>query len=246
MEETRSMILSDSTAPKSLNEKELVGLCRKYAREIDMGVKNGLPKIRIRYVLDNKKFGFADFGDYFFWADDGLYVWHKEEKYAEDRNPDAVDDFFGTDCQRRGYTVRHIFAGIDTGFDDDEGSRMFTGDVVRVTDSDGSDMGALCLASAGWGGGCYCFPLDNSSLTLQMCKEGGYHLKRIGTIFYQLNDSEEPEPIWNKALLFNNNRWTKEELEQHLVMAQYTPNYYQEVWQYLAYEIIGAEPFWNV
>ncbi len=76
-----------------------------------------------------------------------------------------------------------------------------------------------------------------------MCKEDGYHLKRIGTIFYQLDNCEEPEPIWEKALSFNNNRWSKEDYEHHLVMARYTPNYYQEVWQYLGYEILGIDEF---
>lgn len=122
---------------------------------------------------------------------------------------------------------------------------MFTGDIVQVTYPEGSEMGALCLASVVGedGEGFYGFPLDNHSLTLQMCKEEGYYLKRIGTVFYQLNNSEIPEPIWKKALTFNNNRWSKEEYENHLVMARYTPNYDQELWKYLGYEILGIDEF---
>ncbi len=230
--------------PRVQDDMSLFYLCVKYKVEIGYGVKKKFPKVRIRYVLDNKKFGYADFGDYFFWVDYGLYVWHKENEFAEDHNSDVVEDFFGHDCKGRGYTCRHIFAGIDTGFDDDDGSRMFTGDIVQVTDSNGNQIGALCLASIVGedGEGFYGFPLDNHSLTLQMCKEDGYHLKRIGTIFYQLDNCAEPEPIWKKALSFNN-RWSKEDYERHLVMARYTPNYYQEVWQYLGYEILGIDEF---
>lgn len=227
------------------NEDALIGLCREYADKIGWGEKTGLPKIRIRYVLDDKKFSYADFGDYFFWADNGLYVWHKEDRYAESHNPDAVEDFFGVECEGRGYTSRHIFAGIDTGFYDDEGKRMFTGDIIRVADSNGGEFGKLCLASAPWENGCYCFPLDNHCLSLEMCRERGYHLKRIGTVFYRLDNSEVPEPVWDKALAFNYNRWSEEESEQHLTMAQYTPCYDQEVWKYLCYKILGIEPFWN-
>lgn len=231
----------EDLVPRVMDDESLFYLCRKYRMEIGYGLDKMLPKVRIRYVLDNKKFGYADFGDYFFWVDNGLYVWHKEEEFSEDHNPDVVEDFFGHNCKGRGYTCRHIFAGIDTGFDDNEKSRIFTGDIVQVTYPEGSEMGALCLASVVGedGEGFYGFPF----LTLQMCKEEGYYLKRIGTVFYQLNNSEIPEPIWKKALTFNNNRWSKEEYENHLVMARYTPNYDQELWKYLGYEILGIDEF---
>lgn len=103
--------------------------------EIGYELKKRLPKARIRYVIDRDKFGYAEFGDYFFWVDNGLYVWHKDEEYEEDHNPDIVADYFGHDCKGRGYTCRHIFAGIDTGYDDCDGSRMFTGDIVQVKTS---------------------------------------------------------------------------------------------------------------
>jgi hypothetical protein len=245
--ERKIYLPSGEVLPGYWNEMGLVNLCRKFTAEIGNNTpKYLLPPIRVRYVLENNKFAYADFGDYFFWADNGLYVWHQEEKYAEDHNPDAVDDFFGGTCERRGYVRRHIFAGLDTGFNDDEGSRMFTGDIVQVTDPNGYAKRPLCLASAPWtDGDLYCFPLDNHALTLEMCQADGYHLKRVGTIFYQLDNADEPEPIWEKALTFNNRRWPSEALTLALTMAQYTPNYYQETWKYLGYEILGIEPFWK-
>ena len=227
------------------DDNSLFFLCRKFRVEIGYDLKKRLPKVRIRYVIDRDKFGYAEFGDYFFWVDNGLYVWHEDEEYEEEHNPDIVEDYFGHDCKGRGYTCRHIFAGIDTGYDDCEGSRMYTGDIVKVVYSGGNEMGIFCLASivSKAGDGFYGFPLDNHSLTLDICKEKCYHLKRIGTIFYQLDPCEEPEPIWEKALTYNNALHNDEEKKVLLTMARYTPNFDKEVWKYLGLEILGINEF---
>ena len=233
--------------PDVINEKQLVQLCEKYRDEIGRATIKGTAYPRIRYVIGRDQFGYANFGDYFFAVDDGLYVWHNEKEYEEDHNPDVVEDFFGHPCEGRGYTCRHIFAGIDTGYDDSEGKRMFTGDIVVARERGGYELGALCLAA--WPGRCddgfYGFPLDNHSLRLDMCTGGDYFLKSIGTIFYQLDPCDEPEPIWHKALGFNRNYWTKEERSNDLVMARYTPNFDKEEWKYLGLEILGAEFEWD-
>lgn len=233
--------------PDVLNEEELSLLCQEYRDEIGRGSIKGPIYPRIRYVIDRNRFGYAYFGDYFFWIDGGLYVWHRDEAFQEDHNPDIVEDFFDQPCEGRGYTCRHIFAGIDTGYDDSCGARLFTGDIVVVKEHGEYDMGKLCLATSPGNSkkGFYGFPLDNHSLTLDMCTEGNYFLKRIGTIFYQLNTCDEPEPIWHKALVFNWNDWTEEERNKHLVMARYTPNFDQEQWKYLGLELLGAEFEWN-
>lgn len=227
------------------DDNSLFFLCRKFRVEIGYNLKKRLPKVRIRYVIDRNKFGYAEFGDYFFWVDNGLYVWHKDEEYEEDHNPDIVEDYFGHACKGRGYTCRHIFAGIDTGYDDSDGCRMFTGDIVQVIYPGGNEMGTFCLASivSKYGDGFYGFPLDNHSLTLDMCKEEGYHLKRIGTIFYQLDPCDEPEPIWEKALTYNNALHGEDEIKKIRTMARYTPNFDKEVWKYLGLEILGIEEF---
>ena len=159
--------------PRVLNEDILSFLCNKHKGEIGLGSKKDCPRMRIRYVMDKNRFGYADFGDFFFWEDGGLYVWQQSEEFEEDHNPDIVEDYFGHSCEGRGYTLRSIFAGIDTGYDDSNGSRMFTGDVVLVKEPNGYEMGALCLASPRGliSDGFYGFPLDNYSLTLDMCKE---------------------------------------------------------------------------
>ena len=243
MEESRKLYYG--FIPRVLNEELLSFLCNKHKGEIGLGVKKNCPRPRIRYVIDKNRFGYADFGDFFFWEDGGLYVWQQSEEFEEDHNPDILEDYFGHSCEGRGYTLRSIFAGIDTGYDDSNGSRMFTGDVVLVKEPNGYEMGALCLASPRGliSDGFYGFPLDNHSLTLDMCKEDGHNLERIGTIFYQLDPCEEPVFIWDKALTFNNTYRDKEEESVLRTMARYTPNFDKEVWKYLGLEILGIEEF---
>ncbi len=231
--------------PRVLNEEILSDLCKRHKKEIGSGDCNVHPCPRIRYVIGRDRFGHAEFGDFFFWADGGLYVWHEEDEYEEDHDSYAVEDYFGGSCERRGYVCRHIFAGIDTGYDDINGSRMFTGDIVLVKFPDGGEMGALCLASLcgrDWDG-FYGFPLDNHSLTLDMCKEDGYRLERIGTIFYRLDNRDEPEPIWNKAVRYNGTRRDAKREKTVRMMAKYTPNFDQETWKYSTLIILGIEEF---
>ena len=239
MEETNKLYYGPMT--RVLNEDILSFLCIKHKDEIGIGAYFGNRCPRIRYVIDKDRFGYADFGDFFFWEDGGLYVWQQSEEFEEDHNPDLVEDYFGHPCEGRGYTLRSIFAGIDTGYDDSNGS----GDVVLVKERDGYEMGALCLASlcGRIGDGFYGFSLDNHSLTLDMCKERGYNLERIGTIFYQLDPCAAPVSIWDKALTFNNTYRDKEDESVLRTMARYTPNFDKEVWKYLGLEILGIEEF---
>ncbi len=231
--------------PRVLNEEILSDLCRQHKEEIGRGNCNVHPCPRIRYVIGRDRFGYADFGDFFFWDDGGLYVWHQSEEFEADHNPDIVEGWFGNPCEGRGYTCRHIFAGIDTGYDDSNGSRMFTGDIVLVKEHDGEEWGALCLTSMcgrRWEG-FYGFPWGNGIQTLDMCEEEDFHLERIGTIFYQLDNRDEPMSIWNKALDYNNAQRDEEREKTARTMAKYTPNFDQERWKYLGLEILGVEEF---
>ena len=61
---------------------------------------------------DRDKFGYAEFGDFFFFADD-LYVWRDEEQFADDHSKDVVDNFFEEKCTISGQQVRQAKAGAD-------------------------------------------------------------------------------------------------------------------------------------
>lgn len=93
MEETNKLYYG--SIPRVLNEDILSFLCIKHKGEIGLGSKKDCPRIRIRYVIDKDRFGYADFGDFFFWDDGGLYVWQQSDEFEEDHNPDLVEDYFG-------------------------------------------------------------------------------------------------------------------------------------------------------
>ena len=66
------LIITPSTV---ISVELLKSLCEEYTAEIGAGEYSGyLSKIRIRYVMERGKFGYANFGDFFFLCDD-LYVW---------------------------------------------------------------------------------------------------------------------------------------------------------------------------
>src|SRR5690606_23858282 len=64
----------------------------------------------------------------------GLNYWEYYKQFEPDHNPDILD--FDEDLELLNYTgeyiVRVLFAGIFTGFYDDNEDRIFTGDVVKA------------------------------------------------------------------------------------------------------------------
>ena len=115
----------------TISDVTLKYLCQKFRHDIGTGTNKFLPGIKVRYVAANKKFGYAYFGDFFFFGDD-FYVWEKDEKYAEDHNQDIVEDVFEDECKGRGYARRVLFAGVLTGFTDDNGEGIYTGDALML------------------------------------------------------------------------------------------------------------------
>ena len=122
----------ETTQNIAVTSKKLKQLCNKYHYELCRGLKpDYLPKIRIRYVEERGKFGYADFGDFFFFDDD-LFVWRSEDKFAGDHSQDVVDGEFNEMCSRLEYACRFLYAGIDTNFTDCNGAHIFVGDVLPL------------------------------------------------------------------------------------------------------------------
>ena len=115
-----------------VTSSRLKTLCERYHQALCFGEKPScMPKIRIRYVEERGIFGYAEFGDFFFFSDD-LYVWKQEEKYAEDHSYDVVDGLFDGKCTRQGYACRFLYAGADTNYVDSNGESIFVGDVIEI------------------------------------------------------------------------------------------------------------------
>ena len=228
----------------TISDVTLKYLCQKYCHDIGTGTNKFLPGIKVRYVAANKKFGYAYFGNFFFFGDD-FYIWEKDDKYAEDHNQDVVEAVFGDECEGRGYARRILFAGVLTDFSDANGEGIYTGDVIKVTKK---DTPTKYFAVGAWsredGKGDYCFILDNHNWELESCIRQYYRLTRVGTVFYQL-DASDYIGVNQRTMEFNGWRDTEEDKQQKLLMARYTPNFDQEEWKYNALEIMGVEYNWR-
>jgi len=230
-----SMTISDVT---------LKYLCQKYSHDIATGTNKFLPGIKVRYVATNKKFGYAYFGNFFFFGDD-FYVWEKEDKYAEDHNQDVVDAVFDNPCMGRGYARRVIFAGVLTPFNDSNGENIYTGDVIMIEkDQEQTKYWAVGAWSREDGNGEYCFILDNHNWSLEECQHQNYHMTRVGTVFFQL-DASDFVGVNQRVMSFNGWRDTEEDIQKKVLMAKYTPNFDQQFWRYQGLEILGAEYDWR-
>ena len=228
----------------TISDITLKHLCLKYRDDIGKGNDKFLPEIKVRYVAENKKFGYAQFGNFFFFDED-FYVWEKDEKYAEDHNQDVVLEVFDNECRGRGYARRVIFAGVLTDFADSNGESIYTGDVIKL-EKDGEETQHFAVGA--WsredGDGDYCFILDNHNWSLSECIRRGYSMTRVGTVFFLL-DASDYIGVNQRVMDFNGWRDTEEEKKEKLIMAQYTPNFDQQFWKYSALEIMGVKYEWH-
>lgn len=227
-----------------VSDKVLKSLCQEYLYEIGTGLGGYLPSIKVRYVMDDNKFGYAYFGDFFFFDDD-FYVWNSDDLWKEDHNQEVVEGVFKDQCEGRGYAHRAIFAGVETVFVDSAGERIFTGDVLKV---EKGEAYIKFLAVGAWthmdGAGDYCFILDNHNWPLADCARQNYKMTRVGTVFYQLEGCD-PIGVNERTMQFNGWRDTDEDRQRKALMAKYTPNFDQEEWKYMALEVLGAEYNWR-
>lgn len=229
--------------PEAITEKDLERLCEEYKYVIGARILSApKPDIRIRYVIDRDRFGYAKFGDFFFFGDD-LYVWTRNKEFAEDHNQDVVEGFFGDECKGRGYCHHAIFAGVETPYRDSDGDRIYTGDVIDLHGEYGDSP--LALGTLGENEedrkAKYAFVLDNHCVTPEMCKR----MTRVGTVFYQLDWNDWPMKVAERCRNFQPVYSDRSEEEDRLAMMKYTPNFDQEIWKYHANEILGIEFNWR-
>lgn len=222
-------------------------LCNEYRDFIGTSKGVDYPRIRIRYVEDRNKFGYAWFGTFFFFTDD-LYVWKEGEEYADEHCQDVVDGVFGDGFKGKGYARRVLFAGVDTNRVDRNGENIFTGDILEITETTGLPMQLALSVFPDIPGveSRYCFVLDNQSMNLDDClQDETKRVSRIGTAFFQLDWCYESLDMNERIRTFSGSRDTNEEHANKVQMAKYTPNFDKEEWKYYALEIIGAEFDWR-
>lgn len=228
-----------------ISEERLMDLCDKYRYQIGAGVQTRFPKLRVRYVAENEKFGYADFGNFFF-HNGRFYVIMTKDEFAPEHNQDVMTVHFGDECEGRGYAVERIFAGVPTGYRDEYDKMIYTGDVIKLWRGD-RDVDDQCdkWALGDWrcnGEEDYAFLLDNHKLSMKETYRRHLSMERIGTVFFKLREGDSIS-LRRRVLSFNFNYETPEERAHDLIMARYTPNFEQEDWKYDALDILGIEDY---
>ena len=234
---------AEPITPPVINLKVLFRLCEEYKYIIGSGIRWKIPEVSIRYVLEEGEFGYAHFGNFFFFAED-LYVFETDDAFAEDHNPDVVECIFKDECFGRGYAHRVLFAGVRTPYKDSNRDYIYTGDVCHFK-FHGTEYD-LPLSTLGSEDNPeffrYAFVLDNHCIYPEECES----LTRVGTVFYMLDPRDTTEVFDQKCWEFTDLRgMNPNSLEERLEMAVFTPSFHKRYWEYAAMKVLEIEYDWR-
>lgn len=226
---------SEQNTPEVLTDDVLRDLCNEYLYQIGSGIRTNLPRVHIRYVLDNNKFGYSNFGQFFFCGNQ-LYVWDRDEIWKDAHNQDVVVDTFHDECKGRGYAHPVIFAGVRTNLKDTHGDFIFTGDVIKTDRLHECLLGVQAIGFLE----AYGIMLDNHSLLLRECQQ----IERMGTVFYNLEKNAiQPDIIRKRCselLNLCDSGLPFEEVHRHI---RFTPNFFTKELEYIVMEELRGEDF---
>ena len=231
------------TPPPVINMQVLERLCEENLYVIGAGLRWTLPDIRIRYVIDEDKFGYKDMGDFFFFLD-CLYVFDRDEIWAEDHNKDLVDEIFYDECKGHGYAHRVLFAGVRTPYKDSKGDYIYTGDVCHIKLPSGAEYD-FALSTLGSEENkeffSYAFVLDNHCIHPEECES----ITRVGTVFYMLDKNDHGDLADELSRKFIGGMGCPYTMEQRLLMATFTPSFHKKDWEYVALKELDIEYNWR-
>lgn len=211
-------------------------------------------KIVIRFIDPNCKFGYSAFGDFFWWKH-ALYVITDNENLFEYRDESLIndeEDVLKLINLRGLFIVAVEFAGFYTGFCDDFGKDVYTGDIVGVdiiTNPEHPSRGGServpynpfefeedykYYAGVNIMDEYLLIVLDNCSVPLAWATR----MKIVGNVFYELEKTDFPPTIQSRCARFAQIRGDmKEELE----LASYAPFYGKLDWQKVALRLLGVD-----
>ncbi len=242
---------------KLTNLESIKEFCNSHLFEIATeGLEPESHSVKVRFIDLDDKFGYTALGRFFF-VDDCMYIIARDRKYESKHNPDILD--FSEELEILKFTgyfiVRVIFAGVFTGFFDDKGERIFTGDVVRakvLLDSvipssggrnrarslDNENKGSLCEAGVNDKFEDFHIILDNHSVPLSWATE----LKVIGSLFFDLAKGETEVDIRDLCNGFAQSRIDRNELNKLIKKSPYFP---PRTWQEKAIELLCGDNIEN-
>ncbi len=248
MEESYNLDFTKLTNLNSIKE-----FCETRFVEIALGeLKMKNHNLKVRFIDPFGNFGVTGLGCFFFF-ENYMYILTNDKKYEPFHTAniyDLRDDFEILKISTE-YIVRVIFAGVFTGFIDDKGERIFTGDVVKAKilknptiPSTGGTKRARNLDNESIASnyetcvndifGNYSMIFDNISLPLSWATE----LKVVGSLFYELKKQEKEVDIQCLCNSFAQSRIDRKELNKLIKKSPYFP---PVTWQEKAAEIICGE-----
>lgn len=221
--------------PEIVTEENLIELCERFRDVIAEGDMRGAPEINVRYAVRDGMFHVAKFGDYFFF-NNIMYVFDKEQKWASFHDEFAAKAFFGEKHKKRGYVHAVAFCGIQVPFVDDKGDAVFTGDICKCYD----DIYRVVTASKFEG---YGFKGDNCMTLLK-----NYHnpLCRVGTIFYELSINEPIKNTWEHSSDICSMWGQADDIDVKLAKAKITPSFMKGELDYFVISYINDEYDWRI
>ena len=159
---------------KLLNYETLVELCKEYKEDIKSRKKltGVLGNRKIRYVDQEGRFRYTQFGDFYFTSMGVMMLITTDKDLTWYHMPDEM-------CGTLYSTVPVFFAGFETGFKDDAGRDIYTGDVVRLTRNSGEYT--LMVNQVDW---CKYPSLKADNHEIEFQEGDTFHI--VGNVFYDI------------------------------------------------------------
>lgn len=249
MEESHNYEFEKLTNLESIKE-----FCNSHLFDISTGkLITENHSVKVRFIDPNKRnFGYTGLGRFFF-VDDCMYIITSDKNYEADHNPDILGFYEELEFLRNPdvFIIRVIFAGVYTGFRDDKGTRIFTGDVVnakvmlnpsmpskggtyRARNSNNELKESRCEAGVNEMSGIYAIVLDNHSVPLSWATK----LNVIGSLFYNLTMGTTEISIQGLCNGFAQSQSDEEALKKLLKKSPYFP---PTTWQEKARNLLCDE-----
>lgn len=235
---------------KLTNLESIKKFCNSHLLEIATGgFESEEHYAKIRFIYQDGKFSYTSLGRFFFF-DDCMYVITKDKRYESEHNSDILD--FDEELEILKFTedfiVRVIFAGIFTGFYDDRGERIFTGDVVnakvslnptmpssggrnRASNIDSNKIESGCEAGVNEISEIYSIILDNHHVPLSWATK----LEIVGSLFFDLKKGQTEVDIRSLCNQFAQSREDRNGLRSLIKKSPYFP---PVTWQEKAIELL--------
>lgn len=218
---------------------------------------NLITSIKVRYVNLSGFFGYTTIGNLFF-ISDSMHLITDDPIYRSEHDDEVFDMFEELEPLRNKniYIVRVIFAGFSTGFVDDKGKEIFTGDMVETriivnptspsaggrqrAMHEGINARRINSITSITAGVCVVnnepsVILDNHYAPLKWAVK----LKVIGNVFYELSQHMEEVDIFSRCAALAQMRST--ERDDVIFLSTFAPYFGELDWKRAALRQLGVE-----